>query len=66
MYIVDKNGAKIEVTDLEGAIQQVSAFKDMFHEDPAFEKLDATLKDYYDDIFQKLVALRKTSSKEDS
>lgn len=59
MYINDMKGRRIEVTDLEKAISQASLFRGMKHEDARFSKLDDELNTYWQDILNKLNALKK-------
>ena len=46
MHINDLNGQRIEVTDLDAAIEQASMFTHMKHADSGFSKLDDELNLY--------------------
>lgn len=59
MYIIDKNGKQITVTDIKAAIKQAEAFKDYRHETPGFEELDNILREYWTDMYEKLLRLQQ-------
>jgi hypothetical protein len=59
MKILDLNGKIIEVENLDLAIMQADDYRHMKHNDPAFTKLDETLNAYWDDVYQKLLKLRR-------
>ncbi|SFC69756.1 hypothetical protein SAMN05421747_1202 [Parapedobacter composti] len=56
MHIIDLNGRKKEVTDLDKAIQQAENFKDMHHIPPV--ESDKERQAYWRDIYKKLVQLK--------
>lgn len=60
MTIVDINGEKIEVTDLEKAIDLADYFKDAHHV-PMVE-MDKIRQAYWKDIFLKLMELKRASA----
>ncbi|WP_148044257.1 hypothetical protein [Sinomicrobium pectinilyticum] len=59
MYIIDKNGKQITVTDLKAAIAQAKAFKNYRHENPGFAELDNMLREYWTDLYKKLLRLQQ-------
>lgn len=59
MFITDNKNKRIEVTDLDASLQQVEVFVNLTHEDPSFITLDAELKAYWQDVQQKLLALKE-------
>jgi hypothetical protein len=59
MSIVDINGEKIEVTNLDEAIKQAAMFSTLKHDDKTFENTDKALNNYWQDMLNKLKALRK-------
>ena len=59
MFIIDNKNKRIEVTDLDAAIKQVEVFVTLTHENPLFKELDAELKTYWQDMQQKLLALKE-------
>lgn len=58
MYIIDKNGLPIAVTDLDGALKQAEVFASYFHEDGAFAEFDQKQKEYWLDILLQLSRLK--------
>lgn len=58
MYIIDKNGLLITVTDLDGAIKQAELFASYFHEDKAFADFDERQKEYWLDVLLQLTRLK--------
>lgn len=61
MNITDMNGQAVEVTDLESALSHAKAFVNMQHTDEQYQKLDERLKAYWQDIVNKLEALKENS-----
>ncbi|WP_268225342.1 hypothetical protein [Sinomicrobium oceani] len=59
MYIKDINGKEITITDLKKAIAQAKAFKNYRHENPGFAELDDKLREYWTDMYKKLLRLHK-------
>jgi hypothetical protein len=59
MKIIDSNGKEITVTDLELAIMQADDYLHYRHANLAFKKLDEGLQAYWEDIYEKLLGLRK-------
>lgn len=60
MYIFDRDGKQINITDLAAAIQQAGEYKEFRHLDPAFAETDQRLQTYWSDIHSKLLALQKS------
>ena len=58
MSIVDINGERIDVTNLDEAIKQAVMFSNLKHDDKRFEKTDKFLNNYWQDVLDKLKALR--------
>lgn len=56
MKITDLKGLKIEVTDLDKAIEQAEYFKDLYHVPPV--ESDKERQVYWRDIYQKLLQLK--------
>ncbi len=59
MFITDNKGEQIKVTDLDASLRQVELFVNLTHEDHSFITLDTELKAYWQDIQQKLLALKE-------
>jgi hypothetical protein len=59
MFIIDNKNKRIEVTDLEASLRQVEIFVNLTHQDPSFVTLDTALKAYWQDVQQKLLALKE-------
>lgn len=57
MYVTDLHGEKIKITDLQGAISQVTMFLDYFDSDDQFRDFTAVQKKYWKDMLQKLQVL---------
>jgi len=57
--IVDLDGRPVGTDDLPAAIEQADAFRHMRHIDPAFTEFDRKLREYWTDVYVKLVALSK-------
>lgn len=60
MQIIDKNGSKITVTNLKGALKQAKLFKDFYHTDPNYRQGDKERRVYWSDMYNKLRALENT------
>lgn len=56
MKITDLNGFEIEVTDLEGAIEQSELMKEFRHDPPQVK--DGQKQAYWLDLYQQLLKLR--------
>jgi hypothetical protein len=59
MYITDLEGTKIHVTNLELAIAKADAYRHYQHTDKKFADLDKWLVDYWNNIYEQLIQLRK-------
>jgi hypothetical protein len=57
MYIIDREGKRIEVTDHNAAIKQVERFLNLVHTQGDYAELDESLGSYWRDIYEKLLAL---------
>lgn len=57
IHITDLNGCKIEVTNLDEAIEQTKFFKDCHHVPPI--ESDKERQAYWTDMHQKLLELKK-------
>ncbi|WKL50476.1 hypothetical protein Q1W71_12045 [Flavobacterium pectinovorum] len=57
IQINDKNGEKFEVLDLAEAIKQADYFRNFAHTDKLFEKFDKKRQAYWQDMYEKLVAI---------
>lgn len=62
MKITDLYGRKIEVTDLDKAIEQTDYFKDAHHIPPM--ESDKERQKYWHDLYKKLVQLKSTENKQ--
>lgn len=58
MKITDINGLEIEVTDLDGAIQQAGQFRELRHTDRRLAAFDREREAYWTDLHEKLIILR--------
>ncbi|MBS7565504.1 hypothetical protein KHS38_13915 [Mucilaginibacter sp. Bleaf8] len=58
MEITDLKGQRINVPDLELAILQADDYRHYRHADPAYAASDQKLQAYWEDMYQKLLALR--------
>ncbi|QDW25511.1 hypothetical protein FFJ24_012065 [Pedobacter sp. KBS0701] len=58
LKVIDLAGRPIRVNNLEAAIKQADLYRNQYHEDPRFAELDKRLRGYWEDLYQKLVALR--------
>jgi hypothetical protein len=57
IQIKDKNGENVEVANLTQAIEQADYFRNFAHSDKLFEKFDEKRKAYWQDMYEKLVAI---------
>ena len=57
IQIEDKNGEKVEVANLTQAIEQADYFRNFAHSDKLFEKFDKKRQAYWQDMYEKLVAI---------
>jgi hypothetical protein len=62
MKVTDRNGVALKVTDLEKAIRQAHDFKDRHHIPPLAG--DEERQDYWSDLHQKLLNLKKEKDHE--
>ena len=58
MQLTDLNGKQIEVTNLDEAIRQAEMFMNFKHENPEYAQADEDLKNYWTDIYSKLLQLK--------
>ncbi|MDX6182370.1 hypothetical protein SGQ44_08110 [Flavobacterium sp. Fl-77] len=59
MYVTDLNGYLIEITDLKEAIKMAQEYKEYRHEDKNFSEFDKRQKAYWQDMYEKLTAIKK-------
>lgn len=59
MTIVDKNGKIITIENLDLAILQADDYRHYRHTDPSFKSLDEGLQAYWEDVYQKLLGLKR-------
>lgn len=59
MKITDNKGCEIIVTDLNAAVKQADDFRQMKHKNEGYEILDSSLNEYWQDIYEKLMALKE-------
>lgn len=59
MKITDQNGKLITIENLDLAILKADDYRHYRHTDPALKKLDECLQAYWEDLYQKLLRLRK-------
>ncbi|SHG78873.1 hypothetical protein [Flavobacterium aquidurense] len=57
IQVEDKNGKIIRVNNLAQAIEQADYFRNFAHEDKLFEKFDKERQAYWQDLYEKLVAI---------
>ncbi|KUJ59493.1 hypothetical protein AR687_22755 [Flavobacteriaceae bacterium CRH] len=57
IQIKDKNGENVEVANLTQAIEQADYFRNFAHSDKLFEKFDRKRQAYWQDMYEKLVAI---------
>ena len=62
MKITDLDGKVIEVDDLTLAIMQADDYRHYRHSCEGFELMDERQRTYWEDIYQKLLALRATDA----
>lgn len=60
MQITDLDGTVKTVIDIDAGIEQADSFRKLRHADPGYRELDKRLQAYWEDLYQKLVALKKT------
>jgi len=59
MKITDLNGYSIEIQNLDEAIQISSDYKEYKHEDKSFSEFDKRQKAYWQDMHEKLKAIKE-------
>ena len=62
LVIIDLNGKRIEITDIDKAIAQADNFRHMTHTDPQYKELDKELNTYWEDIYTKLIARKEENN----
>jgi hypothetical protein len=60
LKIRDLNGFNIEIDNFQLAIMQADDYRHFRHLDPAYQAMDNRLQAYWDDVYQKLLALNTT------
>ena len=59
MHIKDLNGCKIEVTDIDKAIEVTTRYRQYEHLNDGFSQVDKQLNRYWTDMNEKLKKLQK-------
>lgn len=59
MKIIDLNGKEIEVNNLQLALMQADDYRHYKHTGLAFKSYDERQQAYWEDVYQKLLALQK-------
>ena len=59
MKITDLNGYSIEIQNLDEAIKISSDYKEYKHEDKSFSEFDKRQKAYWQDMHEKLKAIKE-------
>ena len=62
MKITDKNGKIITIENLQLALLQADDYRHYRHTDPGFSDFDDKQQAYWEDIYQKLLALSDQSN----
>ncbi|MBG6063311.1 hypothetical protein IWX83_003121 [Flavobacterium sp. CG_9.1] len=57
IQVEDKEGKIMTVTNLPEAVQQADYFRNFAHTDKLFEKFDKERQAYWQDLYEKLVAI---------
>ncbi|MFH7017344.1 hypothetical protein [Flavobacterium sp. FlaQc-47] len=57
IQIEDINGENIDIINLSEAIKQADYFRNFAHSDKLFEKFDKKRQAYWQDVYEKLVAI---------
>lgn len=57
MKIIDLNGFDLEIDNLQLAIMQADDNRHFRHLDPLYRQTDERLQAYWEDVYQKLLAL---------
>lgn len=63
MQITDKNGDVVEVTDLDLAIEEADFGRGCRHEDTSMAAFDDKVNAYWQDFYDKLIALKNLEDK---
>jgi len=58
MTITDLNGLELEIKDLDLAIMQADDYRHFEHFNPDFAELTAKRREYWEDIYQKLLKVQ--------
>jgi len=58
VLVIDFAGRPIRVRNLEAGIKEADVFRNRYDEYPRFAALDKRLHAYWEDFYQKLIALR--------
>lgn len=59
MYVTDLNGCLIEVTDLDETIRITADYKEYRHKDKSFSEFDKRQIAYWQDMYEKLKAIKE-------
>lgn len=60
--IIDLNGKRIEITDLDKAIEEADTFQHFAHVNPEFKELDAKRQAYWNDLHSKLISRKEAAN----
>ncbi|MBK0379375.1 hypothetical protein [Mucilaginibacter segetis] len=60
MKITDLNGFDLEIDNLQLAIMQADDYRHYHHLNPEYHRIDEQLQKYWEDVYQKLLALVPT------
>lgn len=62
MKVTDLNGCPIVITNLDQAIQIAQDYKEYKHKDKSFSEFDQRQKAYWQDMYEKLKAIKEKSN----
>ncbi|RYG41398.1 MAG: hypothetical protein EOO01_25250 [Chitinophagaceae bacterium] len=62
MKITDQNGKVITVDNLQLALLQADDYRHYRHTDPGFADFDVKQQTYWEDVYQKLLALSEQAN----
>lgn len=62
MKVTDLNGCLIVITNLDQAIQISADYRKYKHEDKSFSEFDQRQKAYWQDMYEKLKAIKEKSN----
>lgn len=59
MKVADLNGCLIEISNLDEAIKITKQYKEYQHEDKTYSDFDIRQKAYWEDMYEKLIAIKE-------